>query len=193
MKRRRRRSSQEGGGNGNGRGKGNEGGNNNSSNNRGSNNKKGTKKKKKKNPLLHPQPPVLGTVATRTRRQTNAIASTWNHPRPLIIKILSYADPEMIRMLCCVSKQFYDIIAYDPGMEHNRAIPLLQISPCAKEEDKGRLRRLLHFSIIIVLNYSFTVQSRSSMRTNLLLMFHILSGWNGRRSQVHFDYMVSCH
>ena len=126
-------------GEGNDKGKGNEGGNNSS------NNKKGTKKKKKKkNPLLHPQPPVLGTVATRTRRQTNAIASTWNHPRPLIIKILNYADPETIRTLCCVSKQFYDIIAYDPGMEQNRAIPLLEISPCAKEEDKGRLGRLFH-------------------------------------------------
>ena len=143
---RRRRSSQEGGGNGNGKGKGNEGGNNSSNNNRGSNNKKGTmKKKKKKNPLLHPQPPVLGTVATRTRRQTNAIASTWNHPRPLIIKILSYADPETIRTLCCVSKQLYDIIAYDPGMEYNRAIPLLEISPRAKEEDKGRMGRLFDF------------------------------------------------
>ena len=47
-------------------------------------------------------------------------------------------------MLCCVSKQFYDIIAYDPGLEHNRVVPLLEISPCAKEEDEGRIGRLFH-------------------------------------------------
>ena len=47
-------------------------------------------------------------------------------------------------MLCCVSKQFYDSIAYDPGLEHNRVVPLLENSPCAKEEDEGRIGRLFH-------------------------------------------------
>ena len=135
----RRRSSQEGGGNG--KGKGNEGGNNIS------NNKKGTKKKKKKNPLLlHPQPPVLGTVATRTRRQQREIATKWNQPISILINIMSYADPETIRTLCCVSKQCYDLIYNDPGMKNNRAVPLLVIRPSLDhDDDKGRIRRLLRF------------------------------------------------
>ena len=58
---------------------------------------------------------------------------------------MGYADPETIRMLCCVSKQFYDIITNDPGMENNRVIPLLQISPSEQEgNDFGRLERLLN-------------------------------------------------
>jgi len=135
----RRRSSQEGGGNG--KGKGNEGGNNSI------NNKKGTKKKKKKNPLLlHPQPPVLGTVATRTRRQEKEIATKWNQPIPILIHIMSYADPETIRTLCCVSKQCYDLIYNDPGMKNNRAVPLLVIRPSLDhDDDKGRIGRLLRF------------------------------------------------
>ena len=56
---------------------------------------------------------------------------------------MGYADPETIRMLCCVSKQFYDLITNDPGMENNRAIPLLQISPSEEKGDVGRLQRLL--------------------------------------------------
>ena len=136
---RRRSSSHEGGGND--KGKRNEGGNNSS------NNKKGTKKKKKKNPLLlHPQPPVLGTVATRTCRQQREIATKWNQPISILINIMSYADPETIRTLCCVSKQCYDLIYNDPGMKNNRAVPLLVIRPSLDhDDDKGRIGRLLRF------------------------------------------------
>ena len=99
-------------------------------------------KKEKKKP---PPPPVIDTVATRTRRQKRDIATKWKQPISILINIMGYADPDTIRVLCCVSKQFYDIIANDPGMEHNRAIPLLQITPAEDQEDEGRFGRLFHF------------------------------------------------
>jgi len=99
-------------------------------------------RQKEKEKLPPPPPPVIGTVATRTRRQKRDIATKWKQPISILINIMGYADPETIRMLCCVSKQFYDIIANDPGMEHNRAIPLLQISPAEDKEDDGRMKRL---------------------------------------------------
>ena len=100
------------------------------------------RKKEKKKP---PPPPVIDTVATRTRRQKRDIATKWKQPISILINIMGYADPDTIRVLCCVSKQFYDIIANDPGMEHNRAIPLLQITPAEDQEDEGRFGRLFHF------------------------------------------------
>ena len=100
-------------------------------------------KRKNNKTNLPPPPPVIGTVAARTRRQQKEIATKWNEPIPILIHIMSYADPETVRMLCCVSKQFNDLIANDPGMEHNRAVPLLQISPAKDQEDKGRTGRLL--------------------------------------------------
>ena len=56
---------------------------------------------------------------------------------------MGYADPETIRMLCCVSKQFRDLIANDPGMKNNRAISLLKISPAEDQDNTGRRGRLL--------------------------------------------------
>jgi len=89
---------------------------------------------------------VLGSVATRTRRQENEIATKWNQPIPILINIMSYADPETIRTLCCVSKQCYDLIYNDPGMKNNRAVPLLVIRPSLDhDDDKGRIGRLLRF------------------------------------------------
>ena len=102
-------------------------------------------KRKKNKTKSSPSPPVIGTVATRTRRQTKAIASSWNQPLSILINIMRYADPETIRMLCCVSKQFYDLIYKDSRMKNNRAIPLLQISPAKDQTDGGRIRRLLCF------------------------------------------------
>ena len=103
------------------------------------NNKRNNKKHRP-----HP-PPVLGTVATRTRHQQKTNASTWQQPLPVLINIMGYANPETIRMLCCVSKQFYDLITNDPGMENNRVIPLLQISASEQEgNDFGRIERLLN-------------------------------------------------
>ena len=104
------------------------------------NNKRNNKKHRP-----HP-PPVLGTVATRTRHQQKTNASAWQQPIPILINIMGYADPETIRMLCCVSQQFYDLITNNPGLEHNRVIPLLQISPAEdQEDDKGRIGRLFRF------------------------------------------------
>ena len=109
-----------------------------------SSNSSSNNKRKKTKTNSSPSPPVIGTVATRTRRQTKAIASSWNQPLSILINIMSYADPETIRLLCCVSKQFYDLITNNPGLEHNRVIPLLQISPAEdQEDDKGRQGRLL--------------------------------------------------
>ena len=100
--------------------------------------------KRKKNKKQPHRPPVLGTVATRTRHQQKTNASAWQQPIPILINIMGYADPETIRMLCCVSQQFYDLITNNPGLEHNRVIPLLQISPAEdQEDDKGRQGRLL--------------------------------------------------
>ena len=117
-----------------------QGGNNHNRLNNNDNNNKRKKNKQKHRP--HP-PPDLGTVATRTRHQQKAIASTWQQPITILIHIMSYADPETIRMLCCVSQQFYDLITHNPGMEQNRVIPLLQISPSEEKGDAGRLERLL--------------------------------------------------
>ena len=109
-----------------------------------SSNSSSNNKRKKTKTNSSPSPPVIGTVAKRTRRQTKAIASSWNQPLSILINIMSYADPETIRLLCCVSKQFYDLITNNPGLEHNRVIPLLQISPAEdQEDDKGRQGRLL--------------------------------------------------
>ena len=58
---------------------------------------------------------------------------------------MGYADPDTMRKLCCVSKQFYDIIANNPGMEQNRVVPLLEISPAKDQDDAGRITRLLRF------------------------------------------------
>ena len=96
--------------------------------------------KRKSSPL----PPVLGTVATRTRRQEKAAAAKWNQPLSVILNILMYADPETVRVLCRVSKQFLDIIRNSPGMKDHRVIPLLQINASESEEDDGRPERLIH-------------------------------------------------
>ena len=53
---------------------------------------------------------------------------------------MGYTDPETtIRMMCCVSTQFRDILYNDPGMEHNRAVLLLFISPSENQANKGRI------------------------------------------------------
>jgi len=101
--------------------------------------------KRKSNKTNLPTPPIIGTVATRTRRQQKEIATKWNEPIPILIHIMGYADPETVRILCCVSKQFNDLIVNDPGMEHNRAVPLLQIGPAEDQEDEGRIGLLLRF------------------------------------------------
>ena len=56
---------------------------------------------------------------------------------------MGYADPDTIRVLCCVSQQFRDLISNDPRMEQNRAVPLLQIHSSIDDDDKGRTGRLL--------------------------------------------------
>ena len=91
-----------------------------------------------------PLPPVPGTVATRTRRQEKNAAAKWNQPLSVIINILLYADPETVRILCLLSKQFLDIIRNSPAMKNHRVIPLLQISPSESREDDGRPERLVH-------------------------------------------------
>ena len=91
-----------------------------------------------------PLPPVPGTVATRTRRQEKNAAAKWNQPLSVIINILLYADPETVRILCLLSKQFLDIIRNSPAMKNHRVIPLLQISPSEDQEDPGRTKRLIH-------------------------------------------------
>ena len=130
---RRRRNSRGGGRRRSGQGKGKE-------SERGHNSNKTSKKK---DPYPPPPPPVLGTVATRTRRQQRDIATKWNQPISILIHIMGYADPETIRTLCCVSKQFSDLISNDSRMEQNRAVPLLQIRPSKEQEEEGRLGRLL--------------------------------------------------
>ena len=109
----------------------------------GSSNTSNTNKKKQKNPPPK-RPPVIGTVATRTRRQQKEITTKWKGPIPILINIMRYADPETIRMLCCVSKQLYSIIYNDPRMEHNRVSPLLFIRPSENTKEEGRLDRLFH-------------------------------------------------
>ena len=96
--------------------------------------------KRKSSPL----PPVPGTVATRTRRQEKNAAAKWNQPLSVIINILLYADPETVRILCLLSKQFLDIIRNSPAMKDRRVIPLLQIKASESKEDDGRLDRLVH-------------------------------------------------
>ena len=110
----------------------------------GTNKKRSSRNNRQKN-SSPPPPPVIGTVATRTRRQKREMSTKWNQPISILITIMGYADPETIRMLCCVSKQFYGLIANDPGMEQNRAVPLLQISPAEDQDDEGRRRRLFQF------------------------------------------------
>ena len=97
--------------------------------------------KRKSSPLL---PPVLGTVATRTRRQKKTAAAKWNQPLSVIINILMYADPETVRVLCRVSKQFLDIIRNSPGTKEHRVIPLLQIAASEFTQDEDRPERLIH-------------------------------------------------
>lgn len=105
----------------------------------GGNNRNHNKKKKKQPPA----PPVIGTVATRTRHHKKAKAAKCQHPVSILINIFGYADPELLRLLCGVSKQFRDIIYHNPGME-NKIVPLLWIRPSEEEpNDKGRLQRLL--------------------------------------------------
>ena len=91
--------------------------------------------------LTPPPPPVMGTVATRTRHQQKKKASSWNKPIPILIHILTYADPETLWVLCLISTQFYDIISNAPAMENHRVVPLLQISPSKNTEKSGRLIR----------------------------------------------------
>ena len=107
---------------------------------------------------------MLGTVATRTRRQEKATAAKWNQPLSVILNILMYADPKTVRVLCCVSKQFLDIIRYSPAMKDHRVIPLLQISTSESEEDDGRLERLT------VPSCSNTVPSNSSVSRNSVIL-----------------------
>ena len=102
-----------------------------------------TRTNKKKQKTAPPLPPVLGTVATRTRRQTREIATKWTEPIAILIHILSYADPETIRQACCVSKQFHDLIYHNPGMVTNRVVPLLEIRPSENTGDEGRVDRLV--------------------------------------------------
>ena len=102
----------------------------------GENNRSNTKKKKKRK--TNPAPPVIGTVATRTRHQKKTQASRWNQPVPILVNMLSYADPELLRLLCCVSKQFHDII-----YKNFFFVPLLCIRPSKIKNDIGRLNRLL--------------------------------------------------
>ena len=116
--------------------RGGEGGKQGGGNNRNHNHNKKTKKQ-------HPTPPVIGTVATRTRHHKKEKAAKWQHPVSILINIVSYADPELVRDLCGVSKQFRDIIYHNPGME-NKIVPLIWIRPSEEEQnDKGRLHRLL--------------------------------------------------
>ena len=106
----------------------------------GGNNRNHNKKKK----TQPPAPPVIGTVATRTRHHKKAKAAKWQHPVSILINILSYADPELVRDMCGVSTQFRDLIYNHPGMEQNRVVPLLSIRPSErKRNDRGRLDRLL--------------------------------------------------
>ena len=106
----------------------------------GGNNRNHNKKKKKQPPV----PPVIGTVGTRTRHHKKAKAAKWQHPVSILINIFGYADPELVRELCGVSKQFRDIIYHNPGMEENRVVPLLSIRPSENEpNDGGRLHRLV--------------------------------------------------
>ena len=95
--------------------------------------------KRKSSPL----PPVLGTVAMRTRRQQKTAAANWNQPLSVILRILMFADPDTVRILCCVSQQFLDIIRNSPLMKEHRVIPLLQISASKFKEDCGRSERLM--------------------------------------------------
>ena len=127
--------------------------------------------KRKNDKTNLPPPPVIGTVATRTRRQQKEIATKWNEPIPILIHIMSYADPETIRMLCCVSKQFHDLITNNPGMEYNRVVPP-KIKKMKDESDD-----CCASCITIVINYSSTKKSRSSMCKNLVVL-RFLSGWN---------------
>ena len=91
-----------------------------------------------------PLPPVLGTVATRTRRQQKTAAANWNQPLSVILHILMYADPDTVRILCRVSQQFLDIIRNSPAMKEHRVIPLLQINASKSEDDDERPCRLIH-------------------------------------------------
>ena len=108
-----------------------------------SRNKYTNKKRRRRSSEASPPPPALGTVATRTRGRTKKTASTWDKPITILLNILSYADPETLRLVCLVSKQFLDIVRNAPGME-NKWIPLSQISPSANKEDTGRIERSLH-------------------------------------------------
>lgn len=106
-----------------------------------------------------PPPPIIDTVsavavthpaaAPRGARQhpddTSVPTATWNQPMVVIIKIFHYADQETLRRICLVSQQFLDIVRNAPGMEHHRAIPLLEIRPSPVNEDDGeRIQRLVH-------------------------------------------------
>ena len=66
--------------------------------------------------------------------------------RPLLVECLTYLDPESIRQVCLLSKEFLDMVHNDPGMDNNRVIPLLQISPSKENgcQDAGRIERVLN-------------------------------------------------
>ena len=109
--------------------RGGEGGKQGGGNNRNHNHNKKTKKQ-------HPTPPVIGTVATRTRHHKKEKAAKWQHPVSILINIVSYADPELVRDMCGVSTQFRDLIYNHPGMEQNRVVPLLSIRPSEQEPER---------------------------------------------------------
>ena len=106
----------------------------------------GGKNQRQEQPISGISMMTTTTRATNHQKKTSLSASALTNTlvRPLLVECLTYADPDTIRVLCCVSKQFRDLIYNDPQMEHNRVIRLLEIRPSKNnEDDKGRLIRLI--------------------------------------------------
>ena len=110
-----------------------------------SNNNNNKKKRQKQitttNPPLLPLPPPLPPPGIKTK---TAPGITQILPRLLLANIMSYFDPETLRMACLLCKELYDIIYHDPGMEQ-QVSPLLTISPSSEDDDdnNGRTDKLI--------------------------------------------------
>jgi hypothetical protein len=88
-------------------------------------------------------PPPDDGIATRTRRETKAIAYEWDLETHIIIEVFSWLDQDSLMNLSLVSKQLNNIIANEPGNKNNRIIPVFEVT----RTSPGTLYRILrhHF------------------------------------------------
>ncbi|OEU14482.1 hypothetical protein FRACYDRAFT_241027 [Fragilariopsis cylindrus CCMP1102] len=92
-----------------------------------------TSSKKKNRKRSAPAPIIDNVIATRTRRKTKKIASTWDLETPIIIEIVSWLDQDSLMNLSLVSKQLKNIICGKEPGNKNKIIPVFEVAGTSPE------------------------------------------------------------